>query len=373
MQYPFPGAAPRRQSGLTLIEFMVAIVLGMIIVAALATLVANQSTNRSDVDRQGRMIENGRYAVRTLTDDLQIAGYWGELITDFTAPLAWADPCGANPLAPTQADIEQGLGFNVTGFEVPGTSTRPGYNDTTPLPVALGCLDHLRPGTDVVVIRRLDPDSTPYESGGAPDTGKLNSGDNRSTLFLQTGLNVSNIFTSRIATGANFATFDLKKKDKTTMATVRRIVVRIYYVADCSICTGAGTDTVPTLKMRELVAGPAWSEPVTVAEGIENLQVEWGLDAGTQDGAPEGADVAAAGVGLANWPAAVSAKVYLVARGPEATPQYDDCPAPSDASCKQYPLGLAGTLVPAGGERAFKRHVFVQSVRLVNPSARRAL
>jgi len=373
MQFPRTPAAVRRQRGLTLIEFMVAIVLGMIIVAALATLVANQSANRSEVDRQGRTIENGRYAVRALAEELQIAGYWGELTTDFTAPTAWADPCGANPAGPTQAEVEAGLGFNVVGFEVPGAAIRPGYNDETPLPVALGCLDHLRPGTDVVVVRRADPDTSPYESGGAPDPAKLNAGDNRTTLFLQTGLNVSNLFTSRIATGANFASFDLKKKDKTTTATVRKILVRIYYVADCSTCTGAGADAVPTLKMRELAAGPAWGEPVTVAEGIENLQVEWGLDGVNQDGTPDGTDVAAAGVGLGNWPAAVSAKIYLVARSPEASPQYDDCPDPADARCKKYPLGLAGTMVAAGAERSFKRHVFVQSVRLVNPSARRAL
>jgi hypothetical protein len=36
-------------------------------------------------------------------------------------------------------------------------------------------------------------------------------------------------------------------------------------------------------------------------------------------------------------------------------------------------LGLAGTVTPAGPELNYRRHVFVQSVRLVNPSARRAL
>lgn len=371
MQYPFHRTA-WRQRGLTLIEFMVAIALGMIIVAALATLVADQSVNRSEVDRQGRMIENGRYAVRTLAQDLELAGYWGEMITDFTAPTGWVDPCGTNPAAPTQAEIEQGLGFNVTGFEVPSTSVRGGYNDGTALPVALGCLDHLRPGTDVVVLRRADPDSSPYETAGVPDTGKLNSGDNRTTLFLQTGLSATNTFASRIATGANFASFDLKKKAG-AMATVRKVLVRIYYVADCSVCTGGGADTLPTLKMRELGPGFTWGDPVTIAEGIENLQLEWGLDGGTKDGAPEGTDVAGTGVGLANWQAAVTAKIYLVARSAETTPQYDDCPDPADALCKKYPLGLAGTMVPTGAERAFKRHVFVQSVRLVNPSARRAL
>lgn len=366
----------RRQRGLTLIEFMVSIVLGMIIVAALATLVADQSGNRSEVDRQGRMIENGRYAVRALAEDLQMAGYWGELTSVPAVPAAWADPCGASGTGLTKTEVQAWFGVHVTGFEVPVGSARPGFNGTTPLPTSLACLSNLIPGTDVVVVRRADPDSTPYETAGVPSTAKLNDATTgtASTLFMQTGLNVVNgSFEYRVDTGSNFASFDLKKKDKTTMATVRRVLVRIYYVTSCSVCTGGSPDTIPSLKMRELGPGPAWSDPITVAEGIENLQLEWGLDTASVDGAPDGSDFAAGSVALANWPAAVTGKIYLVARSPEATPQYDDCPDPAGPLCKKYPLGLAGTMVPAGAERNFKRHVFVQSVRIVNPSARRAL
>lgn len=365
-----------RQHGVTLIEFMVSVVLGMIIVAALAALVADQSGNRSEVDRQGRMIENGRYAVRAIADDLQMAGYWGELTSVPAVPAAWADPCGASGTGLTKAELESWFGVQVTGFDVPAASARPGFNGTTPMPTTLGCLGNLIPGTDVVVVRRADPDSTPYETAGVPSSAKLNDATTgaASTLFLQAGLNVATgAFEYRVDTGSNFATFDLKKKDKTTTATVRRALVRIYYLTTCSVCTGGSADTIPSLKMRELGPGPAWGDPVTVAEGIENLQAEWGLDTGSVDGAPDGADFAAGSVALADWPAAVTAKIYLVARSPEASPQYDDCPDPADARCKQYPLGLAGTMVPAGNERKFRRHVFVQSARIVNPSARRAL
>jgi type IV pilus assembly protein PilW len=366
-------AGARRQRGLTLIEFMVSIVLGMIIVAALATLVADQSVNRSEVDRQGRMIENGRYAARALADDLQMAGYWGELSSSLTPPGAWTDPCGANPAGPTQVEFEQAMALHVTAFEVPSATVRPGYNSAAPLPVTLTCLGNLRPGTDVVVVRRVDPDSSPYETGGVTDPAKLNSGNNASTLFLQTGLNAAGVFTYKLATGAGNADFVLKNNDLATMATVRKAAIRIYYVTDCSVCTGGSPDTLPSLKMRELIQGPAWSPEITIAEGVENLQLEWGLDTVTADGAPDGADAAAGSVALADWPAAVTAKIYLVARSLDTSPQYDDCPDPAAATCKKYPLGLAGTMVAAGAERNFKRHVFVQSVRIVNPSVRRAL
>lgn len=369
------GAGPRaRQRGLTLIEFMVSIALGMILVAALATLIADQSGNRAEVDRAGRLIENGRYAVRTIADDMQMAGYWGELSTAPNAPAAWRDPCGAVPANPTLAEIVEGMGWHVTGFEAPRNPAVDGFNDATAMPATLGCLSNVKPGTDIVILRWADPDSSAYESAGAPDTAKLSNADNGARLFVQTGLDpASGVFTWKVNSGANHAALNLVKKDKVTKATVRKLVVRMYYVTNCSVCTGPNADTIPSLKMKELAAGPSWSAEATVAEGIENLQIEYGLDA-VQDGAPDGADLEAGAVTTAtwpaltpdNWPIAVSAKLYVVSRSVEIAPNnYSDT--------KSYPLGAAGTFTPAGDDLRYKRHVFVQSVRLVNPSFRRSL
>jgi type IV pilus assembly protein PilW len=359
----------RLQRGLTLIEFMISIVLGMIIVAALATLVADQSVNRAEIDRSGRLIENGRYAIRALAEDLQMAGYWGELSSPPTAPAGWTDPCGASPAAPTKAEVEAALGWHVTGLEVPSGAARPGYNSTAPMPTTVACLSNLKAGTDILVIRRTEPDSSAYETAGAVALGKLASSANpvnNTRLFMQTGLDpATTLFSYKIDLGGNGGTFDLKRKDGTSLATVRKIVVRIYYVTTCSICTGGSPDSIPSLKMKELVEGPGWSDAMTVSEGIENLQIEYGMDTATVDGAPDGSDVAASGVAAGDWPAAVTAKIYLLARSLETTPGYDDA--------KTYPLGLAGMVTPAGAERNYRRHVFVQSVRLVNPSARRGL
>lgn len=389
MHSPF---APRRsQRGLTLIEFMVSIAIGMIVVAALATLIADQSSNRAEVDRAGRLIETGRYSARVLAEELQMAGYWGEISTAPAAPAAWADPCGANPAEPTQAEQVAAMGLHVTGFDVPGTTTRAGYNDTAPALPALGgggnvtlsCLSNLKPGTDVIVVRRSDPDSAPYETAGVPSVATLGSADNANRLFLQAGLNAAtNLFEWRANVGGNAAAaFDLKRKDKVTMATVRKVLTRIYYVSTCSVCTGT-PDTIPSLKMRELEKGGAtvgtftWSNPITIAEGVENLQVEYGFDAAaTKDGAPDGADVLASSLAVGDWAGVVSVKLYILARSLETTPGYNECADPANipGSCKQYPLGLAGTVLPSGTERNFKRHAFVQSVRLVNPGFRRSL
>lgn len=382
-----PVRARRIQRGLTLIEFMISIAIGMIVVAALATLIADQSSNRAEVDRAGRVIESGRYAARAVTEDLQMAGYWGELSSAPAAPAAWADPCGADPANPTKDEMIAAMGLHVTGFDVPGAAARPGYNGVAPvLPTTLDCLSNVKAGTDVIVVRRADADSSAYEDGvGVPDVAKLTSAANNNRLFVQTGLEAAtNLFSWKADVGANAAaTFTLKRKNKTTMATVRRMLARIYYVTTCSVCSGT-PDNIPSLKMRELIQGGAtlgelaWSDPVTISEGVENLQIEYGVDAAaTQDGAPDGADVAGSSLAaVGDWGGVVTVKIYVLARSVEPTPGYNECADPADipASCKQYPLGLAGTLLPAEGtERTYKRHVFVQTVRLVNPSYRRSL
>ncbi|HEX7888309.1 MAG TPA: PilW family protein [Ramlibacter sp.] len=375
---------PRRlQRGITIVEFMVSIAIGMIVVAALATLIADQSSNRAEVDRAGRLIESGRYSARVLADELQMAGYWGEISLSPAAPAAWADPCGANPAVPTQAEQVAAMGLHITGFDVPGTAARPGYNGTAALPalagggnVTLSCLPNLKPGTDVLVVRHADSNSTPYENGsGVPVVGTLGAAANGNRLFTQAGLNpTTSLFETRFDLGANAATaFELKRKDKVTMATVRRFVTRIYYVSTCSVCSGT-PDAIPSLKMLELDKGGAtagelaWADPVTISEGVENLQVEYGFDAAaTKDGAPDGADIAASSLtAVGDWAAVVSVKLFILARSIERSPGFTDA--------KSYPLGLAGAMVPAAGEEAkYKRHVFSQSVRLVNPSFRRSL
>ena len=358
------GTGPRtgrgRQGGLTLIEFMVSIVIGMLMVAALATLIADQSSNRAEVDRSGRMIENGRYAIRAMAEDVQLAGYWGEVATAPDVPAAIPDPCSL-----AVADATAGMGMPVYGFNAPIAAAVPGCVGTDQLP-----------GTDILVIRRADADSSSLETTpSVPDMAKLAAAAGQ--LVIQTGINTAanQNFDFRLnaasATGSTNATmFPLVKKDLATLATIRKVLVRIYYISACSVpvgssCAGAdGGSPIPTLKMKELAVtgGVLGWNTVTVAEGIENMQVDYGVDT-DNDGAPDGVDVNGSSLDTAaKWANVMGVKIYLLARSTERSPG-----GPVDA--KSFSLGTAGT-IPAANDN-YRRHVFLQSVRLVNPSARR--
>ncbi|MBK0392945.1 PilW family protein [Ramlibacter algicola] len=365
--------SPARQRGLTLVEFMISIVLGMIMVAALATLIADQSNNRAEVERNGRLIENGRYSVRMMVDDLQMAGYWGELSnTPAYAGAALPDPCEL-----AASNIKDAMGIHVQAYDWPAASAAAGYNATGTAPT-LSCIGNVKPGTDVIVVRHADPDASALQTGGITDMNKVAAA--AGSVMLQTGMIAATqgfdymMVAASSTANTNTTNFTLVKKDLTTRATLRKTVVRIYYVSSCSVevagsCVGADNgNPIPTLKMAELsTAGgaPAWTK-VSLAEGIENLQVTFGVDS-DNDGAPNGLDVAPGSVALASWPDVMSAKLTLLVRSNEASPGYSD--AKTYAMGTVDSAGTDGTVVAASDR--YRRHVFVQSVRFVNPSGRR--
>lgn len=374
MRTSYPRALASRQAGLTLIEFMVSIVLGMIMVAALAVLIANQSDSRAQVDRAGRLIENGRYTMQVLADDLQLAGYWGEATAEPTAmglPTAPAasvlpDPCSETTTSADAANpgIQEGFGVFVQA-----------YDNSTFTSSTLTCTPNWKTGTDVLVVRRLDPDTSSILTAGVTDLTKLTSGQ----VYMQTGLTsaTGTVFNYRFYQGdsaSNSANFSLVKKTG-TRAPPRKVLVHVYYVATCDVCTGANADSIPSLKRVELgvESGQPDMKGVTIAQGVENMQVDFGVDT-DGDGAPDGGDVnpsnGALGTTPANWQTVVGAKVYLLVRGTETTSGFTDA--------KTYCMGTSfpapsSCLSPAAGTAGYQRHLFVQTVRLVNPSFRRTL
>jgi type IV pilus assembly protein PilW len=294
-----------------------------------------------------------------------MAGYWGELTTTPSSPSTLSNPC-ATAVAGA-GNLDEAMGLHVQGYNSPATPP--------------GCLANVKSGTDILVVRHADPDTSDVESGGVVDWAKLQAGQ----VYLQTGIDTAtNAFGSklRVADGAtDSANFTLKRRDKVTVASPRKYLVHIYYIATCSVCTGGSADTIPTLKRVELGVSAGTtamsSTPVTIAEGIENLQVDYGNDT-DGDGAADGVDqdssacnviaanAACTGAPLpsytpVDWGNVMTVKIHLLARNTETTPGYSDT--------KSYAMGTASA---AATSDAYRRHVFVQSVRVVNPSSRRA-
>lgn len=345
----FKYSITRNQQGLSLIELMISITIGLILLLGITSLIVQQSSTRDELEKASRQIENGRYATQLLHDDIQLAGYYGRYnpptSTTYTSP----DPC---------TQWNQGWNATTTSVAMPFY----GYAPAATAPAT--CLTNYQPNTSVLVIRRVD-------SIAIPTTAQVTG-----ATYLQTS-GCSNETTPFVMGGSGFT---LHNKDCTTappgtLSLLNRYVVRIYYVSSCDVC---GSDTIPTLKVVEN-GGPSNGGTLTpLVEGIENLQLDYGIDT-DNDGYPDNyctnPDVSASCItplisppaAPANWANVMSIRVNVLARNTECTVGQTDN--------KQYQLGLAGTVsIPASNctNGGYKRHVFSELVRAINPSGRRA-
>lgn len=105
--------APRsRQAGLTLVELMIAVALGLLLLAALGYLYAGNRQAFRTHDSVARLQENGRYAMEVLGQDLRMVGYLGcftlgEPLAPGVISTVNSTATGALP-APTQANVLSG-------------------------------------------------------------------------------------------------------------------------------------------------------------------------------------------------------------------------------------------------------------------------
>lgn len=353
--HALPGESSRRAAsrGMSLVEMLVAIGIGTLIVAAMALLFANNSRSRSETERASRKIENGRFALEVLRGDLFHAGYFAELDPrGLTLPAAKPDPCTT-----IFAGVQQAMGVHIQGYDNMAATT-------------LSCLNDVKVGTDAVVIRRvsgctvsnpattgctgLGTNAPAFQASSCGSAAELGSGD------------VSKYY--KLSTDAT--TLNLKKRDCTSEAGVRRYLLRIYYVAN----NDKPGDAIPTLKFVEL--GGAGFSVSSLVQGVENLQIEYGLDtdgngdADVYTAAPDlylGCSDTSVPTCVGRWTSVVAAKVFVLSRNVEASPGYVDA--------KKYYLGRkadgsVNEITPT--ETAYKRSVFQEVIRLQNPSGRGA-
>jgi type IV pilus assembly protein PilW len=375
----FPGARAL-QRGLSLVELMVALALGLIIVAALSQLFVNISRTNLEMAKTNSQIENARYAVQFLKNDIIHAGYWGGYIPDFDDFSVIGNPLNAPTAKPspvcqafaTWSDLYKN---NLIGIplEVYGPGAMP-----------LGC-------GGVVTARQADTDLLIVRHADVCEAGEANcEAVNADKLYLRVANCLDDVEPYTLDPNSPEL---IREIDCSTSVAQRKFVQNIYYVRNFANDPG---DNIPTLVRSEFDLTPGGDleqqEPVALVEGIERFRVEMGIDKKSQtdedvdytvgidwvddknrfsarnrgNGIPEGGYERCLSEDVVNceWndlANVVAVKLYLLARANAATAGYTDT--------KTYELGSSGT-IPAFGD-GFKRHVFNTTVRLQNIAGRR--
>jgi len=331
----------RHQAGVSLVELMISLTLGLILLAALLTVFSNSSSARAELERTSRQIENGRYAVQLVADDLRVAGFYGEFnVGSVPVPAVLIDPCSTNP-----ADWSTAVPLHVQGYDAGGG--------------APACLPiDAKPGSDVFVVRRVKTCVAGVAGCEAVTPGKP---------YLQASLCNSDA-SQYVLDIDGVVAFPLRRKDCATPAALREYMVNLYYISNNN---GSGQN-VPTLTRLELT-GTAFV-PVPLVEGIEEINVEYGIDT-NGDGQPDAysadpTNFNYAGCGNCtpgnNWANVLTVHLHVLARSVDASPGHTDT--------RTYRLGLNSAGVPINvgpmNDR-YRRNVFSAMVRIANAAGRR--
>jgi type IV pilus assembly protein PilW len=330
-----------RAAGFSIVELMVSLTIGLMLLTTLIGVFTTASAARGELERTSRQTENGRYAVELLSDDLRVAGYYGEVnVGALPLPAALPDPCSTNP-----AEWAGAMPLHVQG-----------YDAGVPAPACLPA--SARPNTDVVVVRRARTCAA-----GSPACEPLTAG----RPYLQASL-CSTEMTSYVVGLMGAAAFPLTRKDCATLSALREYVVHVYFLGTE---TRAGR-TIPLLKRLELT-GPSLIE-VSLVEGIEEINIEYGVDrdgngqpdAYTADPTSYTYPGCTTCTPTNNWANVVTAQLYVLARATD--------PSPSHTDTKTYTLGrnAAGDAYTVGPMNdGYRRHVYTALVRIVNPAGRK--
>jgi type IV pilus assembly protein PilW len=320
--------------GFSLIEVMIALVISSLLLTGLVATFSNANSSYAELTKASRQIENGRYAVSVLDGDLRHAGFWGE----YTGTLAVRNPDSPPALVAPQPCTDGPAEF-LASLVIPVY----GYDGGAAAPIA--CLNHYLHDTDVLVVRRASTED---------EAGPLNA----NTVYFQGYLDAPLAPKGPYLDYGTAAPFDVSYPTGGPVK-VRQYIERIYYIADCRDCTGAG-DGIPTLTRLDYT-GNATFNVVPLAEGIENLQIRYGVDnSGLNNGSPATYKTAGTMALEPDWDSVMTVEVNLLARNNVTTPGYKDK--------KSYTLG--DKTVDAT-EDGYRRHAFSQVVRLVNPASKK--
>jgi type IV pilus assembly protein PilW len=261
---------------------MIALLLGLLLMSGIIAVYLEGKNNFVQDEAISRVQENGRFAVRLLTREIAMGGFYAGV----TDPGAIASPAGADACETWLLNPDQVI---ETYDNADGSSEDAAFGTCTLAAVA---------GTDVIVVRRAS--DKPLIQHGDWQTGFTAFTDAQYYLHTESaGLGPAEI---RLGSALDDATLTAGG----STADVWDYFGRIYYIGTengiPSLCTRTAQNTAQTC----------------LVSGVESLQLELGVDA-SGDGIPDEfvPGAVSPGVGGVDVATVVSMRVNLLVRSPD--------------------------------------------------------
>ena len=309
---------------MTLVELLIAMSLSLIVGAAIITVFTNNTRSFREDENMARMQDDTSNALRELAFDITMAGHYASLIAPSAVTgdtdLVVGTDCGPagvpNWIYQTQAAGEH--------QSLLATDNATGANANA----SHSCITaaELQPGTDVVSIKRVAGGSTAVPSAG--------------NVYLRTNGTVGLLYRQPASAAPPVIV--------PVPFTEWQYRPRIYFIRNYSNTPG---DQIPSL-CRKILTGVSMTTEC-LAQGIENLQVEYGLDT-TGDTRP---NIFVGNPTQTQMQTVVTARIMVLTRAVNADIGYNDV--------KTYTLGNAPAYTPAD-----KFHRRVSSITVNIPNIR---
>ena len=320
-----------RQAGFSIVELMIAMLLSMALASAIISVFVNNSYSFKQDESIGRMQDDARHALREIAFDLSMAGHYADLhvpsTVSYDGDLAIGTDCGpSSEVNWMYRATEAATGNNLSVMALDNATN-------SAVVAAHSCFisGELLDGTDVVSIKRV---------AGA-EAGTLSA----NAAYLRTNGTVGVMFSGTAPTAPPFAVAPPRADWEFRPS--------IYYIRQFANAPGDG---IPTLCRKVLrAAGPSMTTEC-LATGIENLQIEYGIDT-TENGRP---NVYMTNPTLAQMQDVVAARVFLIGRTTDVDTRY--------TNTKTYSISNAPAFTPNDGfhRRVFSTSVSIQNIRSLN-------
>jgi type IV pilus assembly protein PilW len=287
----------QRQTGLTLVEIMVALAIGSFLIIG-AVQIYNQSRQAFVVNESiARVQETAQFAMDTIEADLRMASNWGRnsrglavegrsLVGDdnpagLTEPVGSTGSCGTN----WAFDLARPIDGNDNAYNLP-----------------CGTLGGAQANSDLITVRRASVNPVALEPGRI----QLQSTRIQGELFENGAVPAAFLpITNHPITGA-------------PSSATHTLMVNSYYVSPTSTLIPG----VPTLRRKTLTvrAGAPFIDDQEVAPGVENIQLQLGIDVDEDNTVDRyvnpGDDIYnPAAAGYVPGARVLTARIWLVVRG----------------------------------------------------------